>query len=418
MKRRLLLAFTLLWVARSFRVEGDPDSLDVDEDHHSVEPQAQLRKSQDLMARVAKQEHQMPFCLVFFSTISKLLVLLLALGPEAVRKEEPTSGWGRFKANAKVAFQWFLLILFLAVVVMDVVGLWKVFRLCRDNGISWLCTFAAVVIRMSMSSNAQTAFAMNGLAVTYDHHLSFAQCHKSSKQYVPEPGAMQQLMITQKGWPAWILYQLGMCFYMLNMTLLVPAVVVLISLLLGWVPFVIFGSASVLAKAFHWCAMKRSDKATYEALPFNKYEDGEYENMRNLYRHMVRGAQNSHVLAGINLQKDATLQSKYRRDLATYKELGSTEAGILNFAGWQLGGPLAFATAALMASRMLAWLQFGEHSWGAFRTEYWQAVFTFGERHWWSYRDYILSCKDDVISTWGRTPAIAAKLIDVVSRVI
>ena len=91
----------------------------------------------------------------------------------------------------------------------------------------------------------------------------------------------------------------------------------------------------------------------------------------------------------------------------------------MKFACWQLGGPLAFATSALMAGHMVAWLQFGDHTWSTFRAEYWQAlVFTFGERHWWSYGRYMLSCRDDVISMWGRFPAVLAKLVDFMSRVI
>ena len=190
---------------------------------------------------------------------------------------------------------------------MDVVAVWGVLHLCRNEG-SWLCSFAAVVIRLSMSGKVQTVFAMNGLSVVYSSHLKFQQCHGTGKQYQPQQGAMKKLVIEQKGLPAWILFCLGMAFFWTTMTMLVAALVG--SLSQFWIPLCMWALANGLALGFHWCAFKISGASKYDVLPFKVYERGEHDKIRTLYHNMVTGVQNSAGHVGIALGTEEGLNAR------------------------------------------------------------------------------------------------------------
>eukprot|EP00408_Alexandrium_pacificum_P034424 CAMPEP_0171275756 /NCGR_PEP_ID=MMETSP0790-20130122/63488_1 /TAXON_ID=2925 /ORGANISM="Alexandrium catenella, Strain OF101" /LENGTH=161 /DNA_ID=CAMNT_0011744833 /DNA_START=68 /DNA_END=553 /DNA_ORIENTATION=- len=62
----------------------------------------------------------MPFYMLFVVTIVKMTVIMLVFGPPAAyaRTEAPTC-WTRFKERAKIAFNWFLLTMFVCTLYSD-----------------------------------------------------------------------------------------------------------------------------------------------------------------------------------------------------------------------------------------------------------------------------------------------------------
>eukprot|EP00438_Fugacium_kawagutii_P014439 Skav225779 [mRNA] locus=scaffold1577:202021:202866:+ [translate_table: standard] len=131
-------------------------------------------------------------------------------------------------------------------------------------------------------------------------------------------------------------------------------------------------------------------------LPFEPVETA--EDVRRVYENHLADPGATGPRWQLRALTDEILMQNYQEALESFRVLGTTSLGVMEFAVWPLWSITLFLWAPLLVGRFAtAMIWESQGFWAA----YWDSavVRTFGERHWWLYRDYLI--KTCNAATWG-----------------
>eukprot|EP00438_Fugacium_kawagutii_P014438 Skav225778 [mRNA] locus=scaffold1577:173643:174806:+ [translate_table: standard] len=142
-------------------------------------------------------------------------------------------------------------------------------------------------------------------------------------------------------------------------------------------------------------------------LPFEPVES--LEAVRRVYEIVYAGPGSVLTRKELAAASDEAVMATYQCDVETFRVLGTTSFAVMEFAICPFLSITIFLWAPLLVGRFAtAMIWESQGFWAA----YWDAavVRTFGERHWWLYRDYLI--KTCNTATWGGCESLYLGLLN------